>query len=500
MPNPPSERRLHPFSFVFEIAAHGRELLLPGLFVLIAGARGSDSWQLWIMVLFVPYALAAALRTFVFRYLLGAEELVIRSGLIFRQQRHVPYARIQNIDAVQTVLHRALNVVQVRLETGGGEEPEAKLNVVSREAFEELRRVVIGGRGQTEAPADVAAAPPLLQLSTRELIVCGLVQGRGLLVVGALLGLVWELGLMDRMTTAVFGGEASGRGVVRQLVAAIFGQGRAGIGTIARAMAAFATLLVVTRVFSVAWVLVRLNGFTLRRDGDDLRAEFGLLTRVTASIPIRRIQTVTIHEGPLHRWFDRVSVHVDTAGGEKDAAVKLQREWLAPILPRADVPRLLRDVLPAVDVAAVEWQPVEARGVGRLRVSGLVPAILATAPLVMLLRWWTPAVFAALVCLGEVNARKSVRALGWSLSETAVFFRSGWLFRRQTVAAVSKIQAVVVRESPFDRRHRMASVAVDTAGGAADEHRIAVPFLSRQIASRLGADLAAHAARTAFKW
>ena len=91
MPNPPSERRLHPLSFLFEIASHGREMLLPGIFVLIAGARGSDSWQIWVMVLFVPYALAAVARS-LRRSGTGSrpDELVIRSGLIFRQQRARP--------------------------------------------------------------------------------------------------------------------------------------------------------------------------------------------------------------------------------------------------------------------------------------------------------------------------------------------------------------------------------------------------------------------------
>jgi putative membrane protein len=169
MSSQPSERRLHPVSFLFEIAAHGRQLVLPGLFVLIAGARGSDRWQLWVMVLFVPYALAAIARTLVFRYRLDPDELVIRSGLIFRQQRHVPYARIQNIDAIQTVVHRALKVVRVRLETAGGEEPEAQMNVLSLAAFDELRQVVMAGRGgQESGEAERVLGTPLLTLSSRE--------------------------------------------------------------------------------------------------------------------------------------------------------------------------------------------------------------------------------------------------------------------------------------------------------------------------------------------
>ena len=63
MPNAPSERSLHPASALFELASHLRQLVLPGLLVLIAGARGSDAWQVYAMVFFVPIALASVART-----------------------------------------------------------------------------------------------------------------------------------------------------------------------------------------------------------------------------------------------------------------------------------------------------------------------------------------------------------------------------------------------------------------------------------------------------
>jgi putative membrane protein len=502
MPSPPSERRLHPISFVFEIAAHGRELLLPGLFLLFAGARGSDRWQIWAMVLFVPYALAAVVRTIVFRYRLDAEDLVIRSGLFFRQTRHVPYKRIQNIDAIQNVLHRALGVVQVRLETAGGEEPEARLSVVSSAAFHELREVVLAARGRNVTPAEAQpdAGVPLLRLSTGELVKCGLIQGRGLIVIGALFGIVWETGLVDRVTTWISGGPVAGGGVARQLVRAMFGQGMAPLRKIAMTVAAFAALVAVTRVFSVGWALVRLHGFTLRKVGDDLRADFGLLTRVAATIPIRRIQSVTIYEGPIHRLFERVSVHVDTAGGESDESVQLQRQWLAPVVRRAGLAALLRDVLPSIDVPAAEWQPVDPRGVRRARFSWIVLAAVTSLALVLLLGRWTPAVFVLLMTLGEIDSRRSVRALQWSVTDSGVFFRSGWLWRRQTMSPFSKIQAVSVHESPFDRRLGMATLAVDTAGSGRNGHHIHVPYLPRHTADVIAAQLAAQAARTAFRW
>ena len=58
----------------------------------------------------------------------------------------------------------------------------------------------------------------------------------------------------------------------------------------------------------MVWAVVRLYGFRLTLADDDARSEFGLLTRVATTIPLRRIQVLTVREGPLHRYFERVAV------------------------------------------------------------------------------------------------------------------------------------------------------------------------------------------------
>ena len=90
--------------------------------------------------------------------------------------------------------------------------------------------------------------------------------------------------------------------------------------------------------------------------------------------------------------------------------------------------------------------------------------------------------------------------LGWAESAEVVLMRSGWLWRRITIARVNKIQAVALRESPFDRRAAMARVRVDTAGAGEASHRVDIPYLDRDVGGRLADRLATQAANTAFRW
>lgn len=513
----PSDRKLHPLSILFGLAEQVRIFLIPGLLLLITSGRDGwswnrwdwESWPLWAMPLLIPYAIITLGRYFSFRYRYEANEMVIRTGFLFRNERHVPYSRIQNLDAVQNVFHRLLGVVEVRVETGGGQKPEATMKVLPVAAFEEMQRRVFAGRAKESAAAEAAAVPEaqgrtLLQLSLFEQILCGLIQNRGIVVISAGFGLFWELGLLDGLFDRAFGEETTGRGVIRSVLVAIFGQGEFPFGRIALALAALAGFLLLVRIFSMALAFVRLYGFRLTRDGEDLRTEYGLLTRVVAAIPLGRIQSVTVLEGPLHQLFRRVSVRVETAGGsgggEGEESKKTQREWLAPILRPDALPGLLHELLPDLDFSKVEWNPAHPRAFRREFKGWIFLAILISLPFVRMLQVWDLALLAAILAWGFVAARIYVANVGWAVTDSAVLFRTGWIWKKLTLVRFAKIQAVALRESPFDRRNAMARVRVDTAGAGEASHRVDIPYLARETARELSNLLAARAARTAFRW
>ena len=91
----PSEQRLHPLSFLFTIGSSLKSLVIPILLLLFAAS--SNRYEQWFAVFVIPYTVVALIRYFGFRYRFDDDELVIKTGFIFRNERHIPYARIQNI-------------------------------------------------------------------------------------------------------------------------------------------------------------------------------------------------------------------------------------------------------------------------------------------------------------------------------------------------------------------------------------------------------------------
>jgi putative membrane protein len=503
-----SDRRLHPASFIFILGSQARQMLVPGLALLFTARTTEAGLQLIAMVLFVPFALVAVARMLVFRYRIDEDELVIRSGLIFKSVRHVPYKRVHNIDAVQNVLHRLLGVAEVRIETGGGTEPEAAIQVLSRAGFEELRQHVLARR--TPAAPEVDGAAPLaaqspdttviLRLEPGDLLLSGFIQNRAAFVVAAAFGLLWEFGLAEGVMESVFGRDVAGRGVARQFLLALFGRGDIPVRAILLGLAGLFVLLLALRVLSMAWAFVTLYGYTLVRQGTDLRAEFGLLTRVTTTTPLKRVQTLTVQEGLLHRRFGRVLVRVQTAGmmtgGEGQGA---RREAIAPILPRAQLQAFVDAVLPGTTVEQVDWQEPHPRAFRRAFVVSSVTLVILWSWLAIWLQWQWFALVPVLLLWAFVSARKYVANLRWGTTDSAVLFRSGWLRRYMTVVRFARVQAVSLTESPFDRRHGMASVQVDTFGASGAVHSVEIPYMPRDSAGGLLRFLAAQAAGTRFR-
>jgi putative membrane protein len=517
----PSEQRLHPATLLFDLAGHAKRFAVPALLVIfgmaqstggIAGRWGRlpNGWEVWLLVLFIPAALASVARYLSFRIRYDEHELVIRSGLLFRNERHVPFARIQNVDAVQNLFHRLLHVVEVRLETGGGSEEEAKLSVLPIAALDELRGRVFKDRTPTSEAVHsddathtetAAEGEALLHLPIRELLLCGILENKGMVLVAAAFGGLWESGIAPRVWNLFFETSVINRGLFRDFIAPFTEGGPFPFLRLAIAGGALAVLLLAVRVISMIWAFVRLYDFRLTKINEDLRTEYGLFTKVTATVPLRRVQAITIRMSPLHRWLKRATVQVATAGGAGGGqqSATNAREWLAPLIREEALPQLVQHVVPGFDFSAVRWLPVHPRAFARAVKPMLIISAIVTLATAIVIGWFAIGLLLLMLLWSIVTTRQYVAHLAWAEDDVAVLTRSGWLWKQITLARVNKIQAVAMHQSPFDRRAAMARVRVDTAGAGEFSHRVDIPYLDDQMAHGLLRRLSARAAQTAFR-
>lgn len=490
------DQRLHPLSWLFVLVAQLRQFIVPLLALVVFGQR--DDQALWPLIGVGVLALVAVWRYFTYRYRIEHDSIVIRSGLLHRHLREVPFARIHNVALHQTVLHRLFGVAEVRLESAGGTKPEAQmqvLNLADALALESLvrRRSTQPVEGIAAAPADDADAPGtiLLQLPAREVVRLGLVSNRGLLVLGGGFAAISQFN--SRLLGNLF--EAWGEWAFGFADAHQF-------DTPAYVLAGVSMLLgfiLLLRLFSILLVLLGYFGFRLEEHGRRLTVERGLLTRLRSSVPRRRIQAWTLEEGLVHRLLRRRSLHVDTAVGiAQDGQSRGLRE-LAPIATPSACDGLVQHLLPHVAWPPAEWQPLHPRAWWRLAWPGTLFSLLATGALCWRFGGWGLLALAWLPWSVFV-ARRHASNAGYACDGELLATRGGWWSRHWRFAELDKLQALQWRQSPVDRLFGMATLSLDTAGATPFGPPLRLHYLPADEARRLFDRLGAALARRKLRW
>ncbi|MBU6366177.1 MAG: PH domain-containing protein [Gemmatimonadetes bacterium] len=508
-PGAPAFRRLHPASLVLGVFLRLRQVavpvLVPALVVGNGGVRGPHAHR-WFIVIAVAAALVIVLAVaeyLALRFALAPDALVIRSGVLRRVTRSIPYARIQGVSTAQTLPQRLLGVGTLRVDTGaGGLVAEAELASLQWGEVQALRETLVrarqawtvdaagaeGGALAVAVPAEDAPsaampraampdaasavptqAVPLAVVDDEELLVAGATSMQLLVILGAAVGVLQRLG--DDWVE-LFVSDA-----VRDVATRVPTGGAAGLllGTLAAVLALSVLAVLWLGVVVVTWV--RYRGFRLSRVGGALVREYGLLHRRTASTPVSRVQAVKVRETPVRRLAGRAEVRLQSAGAmavsssgdEPDVPV------LLPIVRTGAAAAAVAHVYPGVraDVAAAApvpgWRRASRRSWVRTGAQWTVTLLAALAVLSVLLGggvWrllWLLPVLWALTPLAW-------RARGVGADGAYLVVREGALSRTTWVLPVAKLQQVQLRQGPLQRWMGLATVRLTTAGlgGVAD--------------------------------
>lgn len=482
--------RLHALSWLFGLSGAIKQMVLPLIALLFFNVRDDTPGPLgpWIVPIIVAaVAIRAIWIQLTFRYGFSPTGLVVREGTIFRNVRHIEYARIENIDTERGVLHRLLGLAEVRVQTSTGGKPEALISVLDLAAVQQMRERVFSDAKPAEKTIETPAENTLLHLGIGELVRHGLIDNRGMILVAAVFGVLHEAGVFE-----------INQALVDRALQSSSAAGLAALGLMMQIALGILTILgaiIAVRILSVILAIMTFYDFRLTRVAGDLRARYGLFTRVALTLRTRRIQAVHQNESLLHRWFHRVSLDVDLAGdsggeGNGDNS-RMRKRWLAPVCPANAAPALIAAALPSLDWnTEPDWQPLASGARGRIfRKTALWSVLILTAPAIWYLREGAIVVMLSCIPLAWMHAHLYVKYTRWALAGDAVLFRCGWLNRQLTIVPRDRVQALSVEATPFDRRSRMASIYIDTAGASAMTAGIRIRYLATDAAERLATAL-----------
>lgn len=478
----PHWQRLHPATLALAIVRLGPRSLnfLPAVAAL--GFTGNWVYIVPAILAFVLLSLLAAWFHWLrFRFTVGADEVVIESGVLSRQHRTIPFDRIQDVSIEQGLAARALGIAKVGFETGaGGKENDADLDAIALDAAQALRTTIRAHRSGSvavAAPADENAPVPasedrlLFAMGPRQLLVAGMFNFSlaALAVVGAGMQffdnlLPFDFNFFDPRDWIDI---AEDYGLDQWVVAHRW---IAGVG-------ALLSLLFIGFASGIATMFFANWDFRLTREPRALRRTRGLTTRTDVAVPVRRVQAAIVITGWFRRRFGWHELRLQSlaSDGEKE-----RDHQVVPFAQWRDIDPVLAEVAIKRPGEDQPWQHSHRI----IALGGLVGAACATAGGVIALSLGQPAgwlgpVAGLLIAAGSLFGTRFHR---WTDLGDMVAIRRGWWKPRMTLLPHASVQSVDLRTDFVLRPLGLATLVFGVPGGSAlASHEIpAIPLETAQ--------------------
>jgi putative membrane protein len=392
--------RLHPLS---PVVRGGRGTIAIGILlipIVLSGGRISDAVPQVVIV--AVLALGGFVSWLVTRWRIEDDDLRIETGLFRRQSLRFPLAQVQAIDVVRPGLARMFRVAELRLRMAGASGATARLAYVGEREVDPLRdRLLALARGARVHEGIPAREAELERPPERVLAVVA----TGPLVASILLERGWLI--------VILAGLLSGFVVSPKTAAALIGGGGF--------VWAISIVTVLWRRFNQQYHL------TVAEGAEGLHLRGGLVALTAEVIRPGRVQAVRLVEPFLWRPLGWCRLEVDLAGRQRRKGEgEAERGQLRTLLP--------------VGQRALAYQLIDRLVPDR-------PRELSPPP--RRVRWKSPLRY---------------RVLRWGRSDSVVATVSGRLRRVTCWVPLEKAQSLRHVQGPVQRRLRLASVHVDTAG------------------------------------
>ena len=488
-------RRLHPLVGVVRALRYGVYGFTFPFFIISMAMNVFDGL---ISILFptvvvgglvgVTYGSLSYLR---YTYGITEETFDVASGVVGRRKREIPHRRIQNVDVIRSFWQKLIEVATVRIETAGGGSTEARLAFVAVPEAERLQRALrerrvaarhddttedasdgdadasgrederIAGDTEDEPIGQQEAQRPtgLFVLSDVELAIHAATTFRpgvlGLLVIGT--PLLGEL-VADLLVA---------------FAAPLGGPDSLALSSLSPDEALAVAIVGVPLGIASAWALgmaIGVNqyyGFRLGRRGEELMYDRGLLSEFSGTIPLAKVQTLTVTENVFQRALGYAGLSIDTAGYAGGNGGQGGNRSAIPLAERKRVVTLVDQLEGAELDAAFTRPPKRARERYVVRYTLALGAVLAVSfaasqAIAGFSLWWAPGILAPAI---PVAAHFKWKHRGYALGEDHLLVRSGFLTRRTQVVPYHRLQTVTRSRTVFQRRRNLAHLIADTASG-----------------------------------
>ncbi len=437
--------------------------------ILFTGKNGGSNKMEWFLLLFSGLVLIRSLIEFYFfKFRIIKNELIIRKGFITKRTIVLPLEKIIAVHMEQSWLHRLFNASQVSFDSAGSTKTEVVIKAIRFNKAKMLQQYITEARpltGKATLELDRPQIKPLITLSASDLFKLSVSANH---VEAFFLLLVFSLTVIGNISEAT-GQQASG--VLSWLYQ------KTDTGTITGVLFLAAFFLLVSMVVSAIRVLLIYANFRIVRSERGFSIRSGLINTKEKLVPFSKIQYLSWKANWLRKKMGIFLLHFHAAG---TAERHHKMQVIMPATQKKFITEILKDYHQLLPVTILKPLSVDKAYIARnILLKGILPA-----GVLCFISWfaisWYAAFFLLLipyVALSSWLFRKKFNM--WSVPE-AIQINKGIFGSEVSIMIWGKIQCIHFKQSIFQRRKKLATLKLFTAGGA-----VTIPFIKQEEAVKI---------------
>ena len=453
-------RRQSPWAIILILLRFVRLLVrqLWPLLLIIVLNRG-DRVELWIGIttgIFATISLfGSALSYFRFYYWVDEEQLHIEKGLIRRVSIDIPFARIQTVDFEQNLIHQALKVVQVNIDSAGSKKEEISFDALSLADARQLRDYIM--EQKAEAIPDISAETRIaeeeeliLALTPGDLLKIGISQNH-LRTAGIIFAAAWAL--LDNINQAL---DIELYDVISERVGMFI------TGSLVLLLIIIPVFLVVSFIVTLFRTILRYYYLIFYKTNTRFKLVFGLLNRKEKTAQKDKIQIISWSSNPIRKLFGIFHLRLYQASSVEVIGGK---SFIVPGCYEEHIERTVAGVIPYANQAGYEIHGIHPVAKTRFVLfTGLIPCLALSLLAVLFSNWsllWGWLYFPLSIHMAGLYFKKRK----FYLNKDLCISESGVFGHQYKMMELYKIQAVKVRQSLYQLRKGLATIVLYTASG-----------------------------------
>ena len=451
------------------------------VFILIYFFSQPDYGSLFFILITVLFSAGVLFTSIVsyfrFYYYIDENKLHVKKGVFRRSHISVPLERIQSVHIEDNVIHRFFNTVQVEVTSAGSGEREFSIRSIDKEEAEELKTYILSKKRSLNKKSSRSVSfesiigleeeedeQPLFSLDLTQLFKVGLSQNH-FRAIGLILGAAAYL-----LTQAQ---EVVGGDIFDWAYRLLGWTDEASWKVIALILFA---LLVLALLISIVGTVFRYFGLKVFISDKQIRVKHGLLQMREQTAQLKKIQILDWNDNPVRRRMNFVTVGLRQATSSQE---EMQNSINLPGCKKEDRSSLIEKIFKRINVQPSNIQLHPSMIWRYTLFRGGIPALIAAAASYNLFSWYCLLFFIWVPISYWINLRVYHNwNIMWDNDHLSI--KRGFWTNSVSIMAWYKIQAVDLRQTPYQSRNQIANFWLYTAGG-----NLMIPYMHWEDAVKL---------------